>query len=53
MLKTNLKKDTLKQLHQIAAQRIMVIDGAMGTMIQEYELTEKDYRGDRAVSAML
>ncbi|MCH2042880.1 MAG: methionine synthase [Saprospiraceae bacterium] len=47
MLKTNLKKDTLKQLHQIAAQRIMVIDGAMGTMIQEYELTEKDYRGDR------
>ncbi len=27
------------------AQRIMVIDGAMGTMIQKYKLTEEDYRG--------
>lgn len=47
MLETNLKKDTLSLLHQIIAKRIMVIDGAMGTMIQQYELTEKDYRGDR------
>lgn len=29
------------------AQRILVIDGAMGTMIQRYQLTEKDYRGER------
>ena len=28
-------------------KRILVIDGAMGTMIQQYELTEKDFRGDR------
>jgi 5-methyltetrahydrofolate--homocysteine methyltransferase len=28
-------------------QRILIIDGAMGTMIQQYKLEEKDYRGDR------
>jgi 5-methyltetrahydrofolate--homocysteine methyltransferase len=39
--------NTLERLHKIVAQRIMVIDGAMGTMIQEYNLTEKDYRGKR------
>src|SRR5664279_1590024 len=27
--------------------RILIIDGAMGTMIQRYKLEEKDYRGDR------
>jgi 5-methyltetrahydrofolate--homocysteine methyltransferase len=27
--------------------RILIIDGAMGTMIQRYALTEKDYRGQR------
>ncbi|MEO1895633.1 MAG: homocysteine S-methyltransferase family protein, partial [Methylococcales bacterium] len=29
------------------AQRILFLDGAMGTMIQEYKLSESDYRGDR------
>lgn len=28
-------------------KRIMVLDGAMGTMIQTYHLTEEDYRGER------
>lgn len=28
-------------------ERILVIDGAMGTMIQRYKLTEEDYRGER------
>src|SRR4051812_4122715 len=28
-------------------QRILIIDGAMGTMIQQYKLEEKDYRGKR------
>lgn len=28
-------------------KRILIIDGAMGTMIQQYKLAEKDYRGDR------
>ena len=33
------------QLREILARRIMVLDGAMGTMIQRYKLTEEDYRG--------
>ncbi|HEV7489509.1 MAG TPA: homocysteine S-methyltransferase family protein [Rhodanobacteraceae bacterium] len=31
------------------ARRILVIDGAMGTMVQSYRLDEHDYRGDRFV----
>jgi len=34
-------------LHQLAAKRILILDGAMGTMIQSYKLTETDYRGER------
>ncbi len=36
-----------KLLQSILAQRIMVLDGAMGTMIQNHKLTEEDYRGER------
>jgi 5-methyltetrahydrofolate--homocysteine methyltransferase len=35
------------RLHQLLAQRILVLDGAMGTMIQRYMLTEADFRGER------
>ena len=28
-------------------ERILIIDGAMGTMIQGYKLNEADFRGDR------
>jgi len=35
------------QLAEIARQRIVVLDGAMGTMIQRYRLSEDDYRGPR------
>lgn len=35
------------KIENILAKRIMVIDGAMGTMIQTYNLSEEDYRGDR------
>jgi 5-methyltetrahydrofolate--homocysteine methyltransferase len=35
------------ELPQILRQRIVIIDGAMGTMIQRYKLTEADYRGER------
>ncbi|WP_233499159.1 homocysteine S-methyltransferase family protein, partial [Morganella morganii] len=28
-------------------QRILILDGAMGTMIQRYALNEKEYRGER------
>jgi len=34
-------------LPKILEQRIAVLDGAMGTMIQRFRLTESDYRGDR------
>ena len=34
-------------IHSALQQRILVIDGAMGTMIQRYKLTEEDYRGER------
>jgi len=27
--------------------RVLVLDGAMGTMIQRYKLSEADYRGER------
>jgi len=37
----------ISQLHEQLAQRIMIIDGAMGTMIQRYRLEERDYRGER------
>ena len=32
-------------LKQLLHQRIVVIDGAMGTMIQGFKLSEADYRG--------
>ena len=35
------------QLPQLLARRILVIDGAMGTMIQRFRLSEGDYRGER------
>jgi 5-methyltetrahydrofolate--homocysteine methyltransferase len=34
-------------LHQLAQQKIIILDGAMGTMIQRYKLEEKDFRGTR------
>ncbi|MEO1172542.1 MAG: homocysteine S-methyltransferase family protein, partial [Myxococcota bacterium] len=34
-------------LHEQLARRILVIDGAMGTMIQRHGLEESDYRGER------
>ncbi len=37
----------LRRLHELAAQRILVIDGAMGTMIQRHKLDEAGYRGER------
>ncbi|WP_445371939.1 methionine synthase [Methylomonas sp. HW2-6] len=36
-----------ERLHQLLSQRILFLDGAMGTMIQSYKLEEKDYRGER------
>ncbi len=38
---------TLATLKALLAQRILIIDGAMGTMIQRHKLEEADYRGER------
>ncbi len=35
-----------QMLDEIAQQRIIILDGAMGTMIQQLGLTEQDFRGD-------
>ncbi len=34
-------------IREILKERILVLDGAMGTMIQRYNLTEEDFRGER------
>ena len=38
---------TEKILRDLLAQHILILDGAMGTMIQQYKLSEVDYRGTR------
>ena len=37
----------LQALHQALKERILILDGGMGTMIQSYKLEEEDYRGKR------
>jgi 5-methyltetrahydrofolate--homocysteine methyltransferase len=38
---------TKATLEQLLAKRILVLDGAMGTMVQRHKLTEADFRGER------
>lgn len=40
-------KLTVESLKKILEEKILVLDGAMGTMIQNHNLTEKDFRGER------
>ena len=40
-------QDRTNELQQILGQRILLLDGAMGTMIQRHQLSEEDYRGER------
>lgn len=37
----------MSSLHQILQERILVLDGAMGTMLQAYKFEEADFRGER------
>lgn len=37
----------MKDIYSLLKERILVIDGAMGTMIQRHRLNEEDYRGER------
>lgn len=43
------RTERLARLHTLLRERILVLDGAMGTMIQTYQLKEADYRGARFV----
>ena len=38
-------------IKDIAKERVLILDGAMGTMIQKYGLTEEDFRGSRFADA--
>ncbi len=42
-----MSNNTFEVVKELLEQRIMVMDGAMGTMIQGYNLTEEDFRGER------
>ena len=37
----------MEKIKNIFKNKIMVIDGAMGTMVQSYKLTESDFRGSQ------
>ncbi|MEZ5611614.1 MAG: methionine synthase [Rhodocyclaceae bacterium] len=42
-----MQADRTTELQTLLAQRILILDGAMGTMIQQHKLVEGDYRGER------
>ena len=43
----SIKSSTTQQLQNLMSKRILILDGAMGTMIQRHKLEEEDYRGER------
>jgi 5-methyltetrahydrofolate--homocysteine methyltransferase len=49
MSTNTINKPSATELHlrSLMKQRILILDGAMGTMIQRYKLSEADYRGER------
>ena len=42
-----IKPDRSQELLELAKNRILVMDGAMGTMLQDYKFTEEQFRGER------
>ncbi len=44
---------TPERLHALLASRILILDGAMGTMVQRYHLSEADFRGQRFADSPL
>ncbi len=41
------RRQHIQSLYSALKERILILDGAMGTMIQQYKLEENDYRGER------
>ena len=37
----------MTEIEKVLAEKILVLDGAMGTMLQAYKFEEEDFRGDR------
>lgn len=37
----------MSKIEELISQKILILDGAMGTMLQEYKFSEKDFRGKR------
>ena len=42
----------MSQIYEEIKKRILVLDGAMGTMLQAYQFTEEDFRGERPICAV-
>jgi 5-methyltetrahydrofolate--homocysteine methyltransferase len=42
-----MQADRTAELQTLLSERILILDGAMGTMIQQHPLSERDYRGER------
>ena len=40
----------MSKIEEILKERILILDGAMGTMLQRYKFTEEDFRGERFAS---
>ena len=45
--KSHMEDLKTKQLKELMKKRVLIMDGAMGTVIQEYKLSEEDFRGER------
>jgi 5-methyltetrahydrofolate--homocysteine methyltransferase len=46
-----LQPDRSAELHEILTRRLLILDGAMGTMVQRHGLVEADYRGTKFADA--
>ena len=42
-----LRQERLREFRRLLDERILILDGAMGTVIQSYRLDESEYRGER------
>src|SRR6058998_2489680 len=45
--KGTMRPDRSEELRALLERRILILDGAMGTTIQSYKLSEADFRGER------
>ena len=45
------RKKRIEELPKLLKEKILLLDGAMGTMIQRYNLEEKDFRGPQFLNS--